>query len=426
MRVAIVHPWFLALGGAEQTVGVLADMYPEADIFTLFCDRGALPAQLIRRRIISSNWNWIPFKYKFYRHLLPLYPRAIEAIDLRGYDLVISSDSCITKGLLLDENTTHVCFCHSPMRCLYDQYRESLNSLPRWARPIFKFVAHRMRLWDYVAAQRVTGFAANSQYIAKRIQTYYGLRSEVTYAPVDTLAGRISSDVDDFYLCVGRLVTSKRVDIAIEACNRMGRRLVIVGRGREMKRLKRIAGPTIQFAEWVSKEQLAGLYAECRAVLFPAKEDFGIVPLECQSYGRPVIAFGEGGALETVIPGVTGIHFSEQSAESLVGAIREFEREQGHYNPSLIQANARSFDTSTFRKRFSAFVEMCIEAKRSNRHWAEVAFETTPAKLALDAETNLISALRRNAIAESDQFWPAAAPADAASNRLAAVSADVH
>jgi glycosyltransferase involved in cell wall biosynthesis len=195
-----------------------------------------------------------------------------------------------------------------------------------------------------------------------------------------------------------------------------------------MKRLKRIAGPTIQFTEWVSKEQLAGLYAECRAVLFPAKEDFGIVPLECQSYGRPVIAYGEGGALETVIPGVTGIHFSEQSAESLVGAIREFEREQAHFTPTVIQANARSFDTSAFRKRFSAFVEMCIEAKRSNRHWAEVALESAPAKLALDAETNLILALRRNAITESNQFWPAAAPAEAALDKFSAlaVSMDVH
>ncbi|MBB5062408.1 glycosyltransferase [Granulicella mallensis] len=373
MRVAIVHPWFLALGGAEQSVGIVAELYPDADIFTLFCEKSGLPPQLANRKVISSKWNNLPGKYHFYRHLLPIYPMLFEAIDLRGYDLVLSSDSCVIKGVLLDDETTHVCFCHSPMRCLYDQYREYLEALPWLARPIFKLVTRHLRMWDYIAAQRVTGFATNSQYISQRVRTHYGLESEVVYAPVEANSGYIDAQTEDYYLSVGRLVASKRVDLLIHACNRLGRRLIIVGRGRELRNLKRIAGPTIEFADRVPTAQLASLYARCKALLFAAKEDFGIVPLECQSYGRPVIAYGRGGVLETVIPHVTGLHFEEQTTESLVGAILCFESEQERYDPVRIQSNARSFDASKFKQRFSTFVDLCIEAKRRGLPWTAIS-----------------------------------------------------
>src|ERR1700761_827305 len=205
MRVAIVHPWFLALGGAEQSVGIVAELYPEADIFTLFCEKSGLPPQLANRKVITSKWNNLPGKYHFYRHLLPIYPMLFEAIDLRGYDLVLSSDSCVIKGVLLDDETTHVCFCHSPMRCLYDQYREYLEALPWLARPLFKLVTRHLRMWDYIAAQRVTGFATNSQYISQRVRTHYGLESEVVYAPVEANSGYIDAQTEDYYLSVGRL-----------------------------------------------------------------------------------------------------------------------------------------------------------------------------------------------------------------------------
>ena len=371
MRIAIVHPWFLALGGAEESVGILAEMYPTADIFTLFSSESGLPPQLRHRKIIVSKWNFLPGKYHFYRHLLPIYARAFESIDLHGYDLVLSSDSCVIKGILLDDQTTHVCFCHSPMRCLYDQYREYVKELPWFARPIFRLATHSLRIWDFIAAQRVTGFATNSKYIAQRVRTYYGRDSEVVYAPVQTDQGYIDLATEDYYLSVGRLVSSKRVDLAIRACNQLGRRLIIVGCGRELASLKKIAGPTIEFVGRIPADQLSLLYARCRALLFVAKEDFGIVPLECQSYGRPVIAYGGGGAMETVIPHVTGLHFEEQTADSLIKAIALFETER--YNPVQIRANARVFDTIEFKRRFSAFVDICIEAKRAGRPWTEVA-----------------------------------------------------
>jgi glycosyltransferase involved in cell wall biosynthesis len=227
-------------------------------------------------------------------------------------------------------------------------------------------------MWDYVAAQRVTGFATNSQYISQRVQTYYGLQSEVVYAPVEARDGYIDQRTEDYYLYVGRLVASKRVDLLISACNRSGRRLIIAGTGRELANLRRIAGSTIEFAGRVPGDQLGTLYARCRALLFAAQEDFGIVPLECQSFGRPVIAYGRGGALETVIPQVTGLLFEEQTAESLMEAMVLFEKTESQFDPVRIQANARSFDTSQFKHRLFRFVDLCMEAKRLGVPWTEL------------------------------------------------------
>jgi glycosyltransferase involved in cell wall biosynthesis len=394
MRVAIVHPWFLALGGAEQAVGVIAEMYPEADIYTIFCDQRVLPSQLRGRNVIACKYNWLPYKYSYYRYLLPIYPTAIESIDLRGYDLVLSSDSCMMKGVLVDEHATHVCFCHSPMRCLYDQYRCSLEELPWFGKSLFRYSAHHLRVWDYIAAQRVTGFATNSMCISARVQSYYGLESQVVYAPVDTTKGYIDSRVEDYYLYVGRLVSLKRVDLLIDACNRLGRRMIIVGEGRESAALKKLAGPTIEFTGWVSQDQLSALYSRCRALLFAAHEDFGIVPLECQSYGRPVIAYGRGGALETVIPGITGVLFGEQSTDSLVEAILGFESKQAQYDPLVIQANSYLFDTSEFKRRLFNFVDRCVEAKRTGRPWTEVECSNSIGALLTVGESGRFSVAR--------------------------------
>jgi glycosyltransferase involved in cell wall biosynthesis len=374
MRVAVVHPWFLALGGAEQAVGVIAEMYPDAEIFAVFCDRSTLPHQLAHRRVTTSGWNFLPGKYRFYRQLLPLYPTAFEAIDLRGYDLVITSDSCFIKGVMVDEDATHVCYCYSPMRCLYDQYWDYLSALPPLAKPLFKWSAHYLRLWDYIAAQRVTGFATISAHISRRIRNHYGKESCVVYAPVDTSSGYITSH-GDYYLCVGRLVRSKRLDIVIEACNQLRRKLVIAGTGRELGPLRKIAGPTVEFADRVPASELQSLYARCKALIFAAYEDFGIVPVEAQAYGRPVIAFGRGGVLETVLPGVTGLYFYEQTPESLISAILAFEASAERYDPLRIQAHARSFDTSVFKTRFASFVMCCVEAKQAGRQYANMVVE---------------------------------------------------
>jgi glycosyltransferase involved in cell wall biosynthesis len=372
MRIAIVHPWFLAMGGAEQVVGVLAEMYPQADIVTLFSEKSGLPPQLENRRVITSKWNFLPKKYYYYRNLMPFYPSLFEAMDLRGYDLVISSDSCLIKGVLVDEQATHVCYCHSPMRCLYDQYwdyAEGMSPLARW---YFKRVARRLRTWDYVAAHRVTGIATNANYVSNRVRTYYGLPSSVIVPPVRTESAYVDTQSEEYYLCVGRLVDAKRIDILIHACNRLRRRLVIVGGGRAEESLRKIAGPTIEFAGRVSDQDLAGLYARCKALLFAAKEDFGMTPLEAQAYGRPVIAFGEGGARETVLPYITGLFFKAQAPDSLIDAILEFEADYGRFDPDVIREHACTFDTAHFKRKFSEFVDLCIRAKQEQKPWVDL------------------------------------------------------
>ncbi|MDE1178856.1 MAG: glycosyltransferase [Edaphobacter sp.] len=351
MRVAIVHPWFLAFGGAEQTVSALADIFPTADIFTLYCDKKTLPANLRDRKFITSSLNRIPWRYTLYRHLLPIYPYFFESLDLRGYDLIVSSDSCLAKGIITDQDATHICYCHSPMRCLYDQYREYLEDLPPVVRSIFGFTSHYLRMWDFIAAQRVDLLIANSKNVAHRISTYYHAPSEVIYPPVQAQKGYIHPEPGDYFLTVGRLTTPKRVDLLIEACNRLKKRLIIVGSGRERRKLQSLAGETVHFEGYVTDEQLAELYARCRAFLFAADEDFGIVPVEAQSYGRPVIGYGHGGLLETVIEGTTGVFFKEQTVESVMEAILHFETIEGTFHPNMIQRHAKEFDESLFKMR---------------------------------------------------------------------------
>jgi glycosyltransferase involved in cell wall biosynthesis len=375
VRVAIVHPWFLAMGGAEQVVGVLAEMYPDADILTLFCEKSGLPPQLANRRIITSKWNLLPQKYLYYRQLMPFFPSLFEAMDLRGYDLVITSDSCIIKGVLPDEHATHVCYCHSPMRCLYDQYWDYVESMPPIVRWYFKRVARRLRTWDFVAAHRITGIATNARYVANRVQTYYGLPSCVIVPPVRTESAYVDDQTEDYYLSVGRLVDAKRIDVLIEACNRLSRRLVIVGSGRAEDALKKLAGPTIEFAGRVSDQDLAVLYARCKALLFAAKEDFGMTPLEAQAYGRPVIAFGEGGIRETVLPYVTGLFFKEQNSDSLAEAILEFEDDRSRFDPAVIREHACTFDAQNFKRKFKEFVDHCVKAKQAQKPWTELPKE---------------------------------------------------
>ena len=357
MRVAIIHSWFLSSGGAEATVDALAQIFPSADFFALFVDEGHLTASLRGRTVKTLGLDWLPAKYSFYRQLLAFYPFMFERFDLRGYDLVITSDSSVAKCIITDQETVHICYCYSPMRCLYDQYREYLNTFPVGIRSIFALAAHYVRALDFIAAQRVTLMIGDSYHIARRIKKYYGCHSEVIYAPVNTSSGYIAQQTGDYYLSVGRLTTGKHVDLIINACNRLGKRLLIVGSGREKEKLVEMAGPTIEFAGRLSDAELSKAYAECKALLFSANEDFGIVPVEAQSYGRPVIAFGQGGCLETVIDMETGLFFFEQTEESLMGAIERFEAIEGTFDPNRIQELARRFDTTVFKQQILRTVQ---------------------------------------------------------------------
>ena len=370
MRVALVHHWFTSVSGGERVVDALCRLFPDADIYTLFCGPGGLPANARKHKVTASILNRIPGGRRFHRHLLPLYPLAVESLDLTGYDLVVSSDSGPVKGIITDPKSIHVCYCHSPMRYLWDahfSYSGTMSALPRWA---FRLSSHYVRNWDYAAAQRVDYFVANSDYVASRIRKYYRRDSTVIPPPVETHHGFLSASPGDYYLSVGRLVPYKRTDLLISACKELDRKLVIVGTGPELRTLRRKAGPNIDFLGAVDDSQLWQIYSRCKALLFAADEDFGIVPVEAQACGRPVIAYGKGGALETVI-GVrspvdrarfrehapaTGIFFSEQTVQAVAQAILDYESVQDQFEAEQIRGHARTFDTSIFLERFSAYM----------------------------------------------------------------------
>lgn len=375
MRVAIVHHWFLSRAGGERVFDSLASMFPTADVFTLFADkkyRWSVPNQ----KITTSFLDKIPGAKSVHRHLLPFYPLAVEMLDLHGYDLVISSDSGPVKGVLTDPGSTHICYCHSPMRYLWDgrsAYQQTMSPLTR---SIFGITSHYVRNWDYSAAQRVDHFVANSRYVATRIRKYYRRNSTVIHPPINTQQSYLSPTVDDYYLAVGRLVSYKRTDILMNACAKLGRKLLIVGDGPERKKLEKLSPKGVEFLGELDDSALKSVYAKARALLFAADEDFGLVPLEAQSYGRPVIAFGKGGALETVIgalgnefpldanPAPTGVFFDEQTSASLATAILSFETIEESFSPVHIQNHARQFDTLVFTERMRSFINSVTAGKK--------------------------------------------------------------
>jgi glycosyltransferase involved in cell wall biosynthesis len=370
MRVAIVHHWFISRAGGERVVDTIATLFPAADVFTLFLDRQKLSPALRKHKITTSFLDKTPAARRVHRHFLPFFPLAVEMLDLSGYDLVITSDSGPMKGVLTDPQATHICYCHSPMRYLWDKHSAYLRSMSPLTQTIFGITSHYVRNWDYAAAQRVDYFIANSRYVAGRIRKYYRRDSTVIHPPINTSQGFLASTHEDYYLAVGRLVPYKRTDILVDACRKLGRKLVIVGDGPEMKRLKKGSGKNVDFLGEVDEGQLRNVYARCRALLFAADEDFGIVPLEAQAYGRPVIAFGKGGSLETVIGtytpileekagkdgAITGVFFQEQTAASLANAILSFESCEEIFLPECIQSHARKFDTAIFVDRMRNYI----------------------------------------------------------------------
>jgi len=379
LRVAIVHYWLVRLRGGERVLEVLADMFPQADIFTLVFDPKALPPSLKSRKFTTSFLQKIPWIRRHHRKFLPLFPLALEQFNLDEYDLVISSESGPAKGVLTSPRTCHICYCHTPMRYVWDMYHQyrAKKGMGIVSRSVFRLAAHYMRMWDVAAAARVDYFVASSQNVAARIFKHYRRRATVIHPPVEVSAGYISSQVEDYYLVVSELAGYKRVDLAVEACNRLRRPLRIIGEGEEYTRLRRLAGPTVKFLGHLPDEEVRENYACCRALLFPGEEDFGIVPVEAQSFGRPVIAYGLGGALETVLGGFpansyapessTGVFFAEQSAESLVEAIRFFEANENRYSPALIRQRAERFDVSCFKSGMRTFINLKMLEYRSRQ-----------------------------------------------------------
>lgn len=372
LRVAIVHHWLVTQGGGERVLEALASMFPDADIFTLIADPKSIPPKLKGRRITQSFLGRLPWSRKLHRHLLPLYPIAVEQLDLQDYDLVITSDAGPMKGVIVAPGALHICYCHAPMRYIWNQYHEYRNDLSGPAKYAFAASAHYVRGWDFAAAQRVSLFAANSVNVSDRIRQYYARPSLVLYPPVDTSRASLETTVDDSYLAVGRLVAYKRFDLLIAACNRLLRKLRIIGVGPEESELRALAGCTIEFLGHVENDVLWSEYARCRALLFAADEDFGLAPVEAQACGRPVIAYGKGGALESIAAGrekllagrATGIFFQQQSVGALCDAILEFEKKERHFDPIFISDWAKRFDSAYFVDGFRELVNAATASRQ--------------------------------------------------------------
>jgi glycosyltransferase involved in cell wall biosynthesis len=383
-RTALVHHWLVTRGGGERVAEVLAGIFPQAPIFTLLQRDQGTPRGLKQRRIVTSPLQRIPLASRMHRHFLPLYPWAVERLDLRGYSLVIVSDSGPVKGVRLDPNAVEVCYCHAPMRYLWDDYEGYAASMSWPVRAAFRATAGRVRRWDYAAAQRVTHFLANSRNVQARIKKFYGRDSTVLYPPIDTWRGAEwmakKIPTEDFYLHAGRLVPYKRVDLLIQACNRMGRRLVIAGGGPEEAKLRAMAGPTIEFLGQLDTEQLWAQYARCRALLFGALEDFGMVALEAESCGRPVIAYGAAGSLETMRGQATaegpatGVWFPEQTVDSVIAGIQQFESREHEFDPAANAAFAQKFDIAHFITGFKQFLRDVLPRE----NWPEELQQETP------------------------------------------------
>lgn len=356
MRVALVHYWLTNMRGGERVLKAFADMFPEADIFTHVVDGNRISEGLKAHRIETSFISKLPFAVKHYQKYLPFMPRALEELDLSAYDLVISSESGPAKGVIPRPDAFHMCYCHSPMRYIWDLFGEYRDSAGFLARQVFPGIAHRLRTWDVTSAARVDQFVANSSFVAKRIDKYYRRDAEVIFPPVatDAFSARPAQQPGDFYLAAGEFVGYKRFDIVVDAFTRSGKKLVVIGDGEERKALEKRAGSNVSFLGRVSFDSLKEHFATARALVFPGEEDFGMVPVEVMAAGRPVVAYGRGGALDTVRHGETGWLFSDQSVDGLNDAIEAFEKES--FDPAVLRAHAESFGVAPFRDKVTALL----------------------------------------------------------------------
>lgn len=367
MKVALVHDYLNQMGGAERVVMAFHDIFPDAPIYTSIYDSKRVDPAFQKMDIRTTFMQKLPLVTKHHQPYLPFYPFAMESLDLRGYDLVLSSSSAFGKGVITRPETMHICYCHTPMRWCwaYDEYVER-EQLGKVARKVLPLLITGLRVWDQTSAMRVDHFIANSPVVAERIQKYYRRDAIVIPPPVE--ASRFTFDPltqpEDYFLIVCRLIPYKRIDLAIEACNRLRLPLVITGNGRDEERLKKIAGPTIRFTGRLSDDEVLHYYAHCRAFLFPGEDDFGITPLEAQASGRPVIAYGAGGALASVVDGSTGVFFHEQTVDSLASVLATFDEHS--FDTQVIRNHALEFDMPRFRRRIVQFIEAKMSEGKAN------------------------------------------------------------
>jgi glycosyltransferase involved in cell wall biosynthesis len=368
MRVALIHDWLTGMRGGERCLEQLCLMFPEADIYTLFHFPGTVSAAIASHNIHHSSLQGFPFSKRHYRSYLPLFPRAIEQFKLENYELIISTSHCVAKGIIPNPEAVHISYCFTPMRYIWDRRFDYFENAGRIKKAVISSFLHYLRIWDAASNSRVAHFVAISNYVKQRIKVYYARDAAVIYPPVDVSRFRTEqASGGDYYLLVSAFAPYKRIEQAIAAFNRLGRRLLIVGSGQQEKQLKAMAGKSIEFSGWVSDAQLPSLYARCQALIFPGIEDFGLVPVEVQASGRPVIAYGGGGVLESVIPYEnsenpgTGMFYYDATPDGLAAAVKGYEKIQDHFDSEKIRAHAMKFDTHYFSEAFQNLVAQYMD-----------------------------------------------------------------
>lgn len=366
MKIALVHEYLVKLGGAEKVLNVLQEMFPEAPIFTLLYNEKVCGSLFKREKIRVSGLQKLPdWILKKRRYLFPLMPYFMEKFDFRGYDLVISCNSAYAHGIITPVETFHICYCNSPMRYAWDWYHEYLKEqkVGGFKRAAIAYLMKKIRTWDKIASDRPDFYIANSKNVARRIKKYYRLDSKVIYPPVDVSRFQIQKKHADFFLVVATLSPYKRVDLAVELCNKLGKRLVIIGDGSERPYLEQIAGPTIDFLGFQDDRVVTEYLSNCRAVIFPGEEDFGLVPVEALACGKPVLAFGKGGVTETVRAGKTGEFFYEPTVDSLEDGLARLLNNEKNYDRELMRKTAAKFSKERFIREMKKVIEVSLHKK---------------------------------------------------------------
>lgn len=366
MRVALVHDYLNQYGGAERVLEVFCRIFPKAPIYTLIYDKKRTGFAFEGKKIYTSFLQKAPFLKSHHRPFLMLMPLAIEQFDFSQYDLVISDSSSYAKGVITGPGTAHFCYCHTPTRYIWDNSHKYIEEFgySQFVRKLAPFFLNYIRLWDEQAADRVDQFIGNSYLVAERIKKYYNREARVIYPPIKTNLFNLASQIDKYFLMVGRFLSYKRFDLAIEVFNQLGWPLKIVGDGPQRKKLKKQAKDNIEFVGLVSDEKLKKYYAHCRALIFPQEEDSGIAAVEAMASGRPVIAYRSGGALETVKEGITGLFFDEQKPESMIEILKGFNRLD--FDSRVIRQHALRFDEEVFMFKIRDFIKKNLNFLNSN------------------------------------------------------------
>lgn len=368
MKTALVYDWLVTVGGGEKTLDAIAQLYP-SPIYTLVYDPSRFGGTSLGQSDVHASFlQKLPFAKKGYRYYLPFFPLAVEQFDLSGYDVVISTSHAVAKGALTHAGQLHICYCFTPMRYAWDLTHRYLAGVSGVQKIIAKCSLHYLRNWDIASLNRVDHFAAISQYIARRIEKVYGRKAVVIYPPVDTHSIELREQKENFFVTASRMVPYKNIDLIVEAFSHMpGERLIVIGEGPEMPKIKKKAGKNVEILGYQSDSVVRDYLGRAKGFLFAAEEDFGIVVVEAQAAGTPVIALGKGAALETVIDSKTGLFFKEPKIEHLVDAVRQFAKKE--FNPILIREHANRFSKERFQREFKQFVNHNIEAFHENHHF---------------------------------------------------------